>query len=148
MILSIGGYSGIQPDKKISEQFPIEIVDKSGEIILGFDGKRIYMIISDASLQRLNNQLLVDYHRDLQTFTDSNGSFIPGDTHLIASERIEYKLEDLIITLDPEGEIRFEYLQPGPVLFEQVMLPNGNSALHSFDQEDLTTLYAAISEVE
>ena len=114
----------------------LEIRDKSGETVLGYDGKYVYMIISEASLQQLNNQILVDYYRDLQTFTDSNGLFIPAEVQVLKSRRIAYDVEELSIRYSQYG-IHFEYLSPTSVRFEDIILSNGLHALQNFDPDAL-----------
>jgi hypothetical protein len=121
-------------------------VDKSGEVILGYDGEKVYMVISQESLQRLNSQLLIENQKDLQTFTDSNGSFIPSENRLLSSERIEYSLEDIQMSLSDDGELSIKYLKSGNVRFEQIMLDSGNKALTNFSIIDLQNFIRRLPE--
>ena len=115
----------------------LEITDKYSEIRLGITDSKIYMVISDTYREYANQQFLEQHRRDIDFFTDSNGSFLIAEATYLETNTLEFDIEDVEAVLFEDGELIFKYRNKFQLGFEEVLSLNGINALSSFYVEDL-----------
>lgn len=118
----------------------IEINDLSNQIILGIDNKTVYMYFSEDLRSYLNWTYEEKYLRDLNSFKDSNGEFIPVPAIYINESKVEYELGDIQRVTINDGILVFTYNKRLAVSFEDILLPS-DSVLSNFSAEDLQKFF-------
>lgn len=112
-----------------------EITDLSNQVILGINKHSVYMYFSEDLRSYLNWTFEEEYLRDLNSFMDSNGEFIPVPAIYIHESKIEYELSNIQRVVFDNGKIGFTYKERLAVSFEDILLPSG-SVLSNFSAED------------
>ena len=116
----------------------LQITDKYNEIQLGFTESKLYMIVSDAARELANQEFIIQFKRDSDSFADSNGSFlITENAPHLESNLIEYNLEDIDGLEFKNGSLKFSYRNKQTMGFEDILSYNGTKALENFYVEDL-----------
>jgi hypothetical protein len=123
----------VNDDSPCNKSF--EITDQSNQVILGIKKDAVYMYFSEDLRTYLNWTFEEEYLRDLNSFKDSNGEFIPVPAIYIHESKIEYPLRDIQSVVSDNGILAFTYKNRLAVSFEDILLPNG-SVLSNFSAED------------
>jgi hypothetical protein len=114
----------------------LEITDLSNQVILGINKKSVYMYFSEDLRTYLNWTYEEEYLRDLNSFMDSNGEFVPVPAIYIHESKIEYDINDIQRIVIRNGVIGFTYHNRLAVSFEDILLPGG-SVLSNFSEDDV-----------
>ena len=115
----------------------LEISDKNKEIRFGITETKIYMVISDTYRDYANQQFQEKYRRDIDSFTDSNGSFIVSEAAYLETNTIEFDLDEIESVQFEDGKLHFIYRSRSEIGFEEILSLNGLNTLNSFAAEDL-----------
>ena len=115
----------------------IEITDINDDVTLGLTSTSVYMVISEQTREQINKDLEEAYHKEMESFNDSFGSFIVGEYQPLTDRKIEYDLDDIENIKDINGILTFTYFKEYSVRFEDVLAINGKQVLASFQKEDI-----------
>lgn len=125
----------------------IEIKDLEDDVVLGLTPTSIYMLISEQARDQINKELQEAYNKNMESFTDSFGSFIVGEYEPLTDSKIEYNLRDIENVKEVNGILSFTYFKEYSVRFEDVLSTNGKQILANFNKQDIVEFLSEYKKI-
>lgn len=126
----------------------IEITDKYNEVKLGINDQSVYMLFTEYAREVVNKEFENKHWLDKQSFSDSEGNFIIGNTQFLRSNRIEISIKDIERVTFKNGVLNFEYNNSQELAFDDIQSFNGTNVLQNFYVEDLERFVITFREVK